>query len=90
MKVTLVGIKHISGTSKTSGKPFAFDSACLYGDMSKRDTENGGKGFDVYTPAIPDRYADIISESNIGKEFEMEFYYANGRTNIGYAALAKK
>lgn len=89
-KVTLVGIKHIAGTSKTTGKAFAFDTACLTGEMSDRDIERGAKGLDVLTPVIPDRYKDILCNENIGKDFDMEFYFANNRTNIGYAALASK
>lgn len=90
MKAKLVGIKHISGNSKKDGKAFAFDTACMTTDMPTRDVEKGAIGLDVVTPVVPERYADILCASNIGKDFEVEFYFANGRTNIGYCAVSGK
>lgn len=87
MRAQLIGIKHIKG--EKNGKSFAFDVACLTTAMSDRDKERGAKGMDVHTPSVPDRYVEILNESNIGKEFEVDFYYANGRENLGYANLVK-
>ncbi len=89
MKATLVGIKHISGNSRRTGVPFSLDVACLTSDMPDRDVQNGAKGLDVCTPVIPDRFLGLLTESNIGKDFRIEFYFANGRTNIAYCDLWK-
>lgn len=84
MRVTLIGIKHLKGTSNRTGKPYAFSTGCFTSAMSDRDKENGCKGMDVHTPTIPDRFADVVKESAIGKDFDAEFYYSNGRENLGY------
>lgn len=89
MRATLVGIRRISGNSKSTGKPFQLEIACLTSDMSDRDVKNGSKGLDVLTPVIPDRFAGVLNESNIGKNFTIEVYFANNRTNIGYCDLLK-
>lgn len=86
MKTTLIGLKHIKGESKRTGKSFDMTIACLTAPMQDRDIENGSKGLDVRTPAVPDRYRDLLTDSAIGKDFEIEFYFAGGRENIGYAA----
>lgn len=87
MKVKFIGLKHISG--EKNGKQFAFNVACMTSPMGQRDADRGAVGLDVHTPSVPDRYVDLLSEGNIGKEFDVEFYYANNRENIGYCALAK-
>lgn len=89
MKMQFVGIKHIVGDSSKNGKHFDFHVACLVSPMEQRDIEKGAHGMDVHTPTIPDRYKDILCEANIGKDIEAEFYYSNGRENIGYCALIK-
>ena len=89
MNGKLIGIKHISGTSKKDGKPFSFSVACITTDMNEKDVNNGSKGLDVHTPTIPERCAGYLNESAIGKDIEVEFYYANGRENIAYCNLLK-
>lgn len=89
MKMQFVGIKHIKGTSSRNGKPFDFYVGCLVSPMEQRDIDNGARGMDVHTPTIPDRYREILSEANIGKDVNCEFYYSNGRENIAYCELAK-
>lgn len=90
MRAQLIGMKHISGNKKSDGEAFAFDVACLTSAMSDRDKQRGAKGMDVHTPTVPERFADILNESNIGKEFEVEFYYSNNRENIAFVQLASK
>lgn len=89
MRGQLVGIKHIKGTSAKTGKDFAFSVACISTPMSERDKENGAKGADVHTPTIPDRLVGVLCDANIGKEIEIEFYFANGREGIAYCEIAK-
>lgn len=90
MKMQFVGLKHIKGDSAKTGKPFDFFVACLVSPMDKRDVEKGSVGMDVHTPTVSDRFSEILSEGNLGKDVDVEFYYANGRENIGYCALAAK
>ena len=87
MKAAFIGIKHVSGTSQKTGRDFAFDVACITSPMDARDAECGAKGLDVHMSTIPDRWKEILSDANVGKEIDVEFYYANGRENIGYCAL---
>lgn len=88
MKVKFVGKKHISGTK--NNRTFDFDVACFSSEMSERDKQNGSSGLDVHTPAVPERYKDLLVPDNFGKDFELELYWANGRENIGYCALLGK
>lgn len=89
MKGQLIGIKNIKGNKKSNGEAFAFSVACISTPMSDRDKDNGSKGCDVHTPAIPDRLAAVLNDSNIGKELDIEFYYSNGRENIAYCNIVK-
>lgn len=90
MKMQFVGLKHIKGDSAKTGKPFDFFVACLVSPMDDRDIEKGSVGNDVHTPTVPDRFSSLLCEGNIGKNVEVEFYYANGRENIAYCALVGK
>lgn len=82
-----IGLKHIQGTK--DGRGWSMDIACLTTSMSERDANNGAKGDDVHSVGIPDRYKELFVEKNLGKDFEVELYYANKRENLAYAALAK-
>lgn len=87
MKMKLVGIKHMAGNSRKTGKPFDFWSACFLSDMSERDVnDHCGKGQDVHTMTIPERFVADLNENSIGKDFNVETYYNAGRENIGYVA----
>lgn len=90
MKAQFVGLKHISGTSTKTGKEYAFDVACLVTPMSDRDAQKNAVGQDVHSPTIPDRYLNVLCKENIGKEVEVDFYFAGGRENLGYCALVGK
>ncbi|MDE6016516.1 MAG: hypothetical protein K2H41_12615 [Acetatifactor sp.] len=61
--------------------------ACITSPMDAKDTERGAKGLDVHMPTVPDRWKEVLSDANVGKEIDVEFYYANGRENVGYCAL---
>lgn len=86
-KGKFVGLKHING--EKDGRKFDFFTACIVSEMSERDVERGARGQDVHTPSVPERYLDVLCEKNIGKEVNVEFYYANRRENIAYCELAK-
>lgn len=88
MRGKFVGIKHISGTSKKDDKPFAFSVAVINTEMSERDINNGAKGEDSHTVTIPDRLAGVLNDANVGKDVNVEFYYANNRENLAFADLA--
>lgn len=92
MKCKFIGIKHVSGISKKEGKSFDFSTAMLTSEMSDRDKENGSHGLDVHVVSIPERFLDILKESNLGADCDVDFYYsrtASGvcRENIGYISL---
>lgn len=86
-KSKLIGIKCIQGTK--DGRAWSLKIACLSSEMTSRDAERGASGSDVHSPAIPERYADLLCEKNIGKEFDVEYYYVKGREQIAYASLVK-
>lgn len=91
MKMKLVGVKHMKGTSKKSGKPFDFWAAMFLSDMSDKDvSEREARGQDVHTMTIPDRFMSDLCEGNIGKDFQVETYYNSGRENIGYVSMVSK
>lgn len=87
MKGQFIGIRHVEGTSQKTGREFSFDVACITSEMSERDINRGARGIDVHTPTVSDRWKEVFSADNLGKEIEVEFYFANGRENIAYAAL---
>ncbi len=90
MKAQFIGLKHISGTSTRTGKDYAFNTACIVTPMSERDVQKNAVGQDVHNPVIPDCYANVLCEQNVGKDIEINFVYANGREIIGYCTLAGK
>jgi len=90
MKMKLVGVKHMSGKSKKNGKNYDFWSAMFLSDMTERDvSDRNGRGQDVHTMSIPERFMGDLNENSIGKDFQVETYYAGGRENIGYVAPVK-
>lgn len=86
-KCKLIGVKQVSGTSKKTSKPFNFVTAILISDMCERDVQNGAWGQDVHNVIVPDHAKDVLVAGNIGKEFEIQFYYAGRSEGVGYAAL---
>lgn len=90
MKATFVGICHFSGVSKRTGKDFTVHQAYMTSDFDEKKLKEGSVGQDVHKLLIPDRYRDIFIQENIGKEFDVELYYANGNEYIGYACPVAK
>lgn len=92
MKCKFIGIKHVSGISKKDGSFFDFSTAMLTSEMSDKDKANGSHGLDVHVASIPERFIDILNESNLGKDCDVDFYYSRtasgaSRENIGYISL---
>lgn len=84
-----VGIKHATGTSKKDGKAFDFWTANIVTEMSERDVEQReGKGKEVHSVSIPKSLMEVLTPENVGREGEFEFYFTNGREQLGYARLS--
>lgn len=89
MKVKLIGIKKVSGVSKATGKEFSFSTANMISEFSARDIDKGAVGSDVHTCTIPERLIGVITPDNIGKEFDVDFYFTQRGECLGYAAPIK-
>lgn len=87
MKSMLVGIKTVKGVSKKTGKDFNFTIANFTSEFSEKDKANGSVGCEIHTCTVPDRLIDLIVAKNVGKSFEVDYYYTTRGQNIGYAAL---
>lgn len=86
----LIGIKRLKGENKTTHKPYDFTVACFTSDFTEGDIENhDAKGQQVHAPSVPDSFKEVITEKNIGKEFEVSYFFQNGREQIGFCQLLK-
>lgn len=91
MNATFVGIRHITGVSKKTGKDFTIHRASFVSDFPDRHVQMGSVGQEVHSLPIPDRYAELFTAENIGKQFELDLYFANNEERIGYASpIAKR
>lgn len=85
----LVGVKHAVGVGK-SGKPFDFYKACFVSDMTAAEVQQGSAGQSVHDVLVPDALLNVLNTGNVGKDFQADFYFANGNERIGYAMLVDK
>lgn len=88
MKGTFVGLKHSVGESKKDGKHYDFWTANIVTDMSENDVEKReAVGLETHSPSVPKSLLEVLTKANVGKHGEFEFYFANGREQLGYAKL---
>ena len=88
MKGKFVGLKHVSGKT-ADGREFAFDNALFVTDLGERDVQKGAVGQDVHSVSVPKDMTAVCSEANVGKNVEVEFYYANKREQLRYCTILK-
>lgn len=88
MNGKFIGIKRMVGESKKDGKKFDFSIACIVTDFTEKEVEKfNAAGNNVHAVSVPDHYKDVLTEKNLGKTGEFEFYFAGRGENLAYCRL---
>lgn len=56
--------------------------ACLVGDFTARDIQNGSFGSNVEQVFLPDTQFNYLTSKDIGKEVELNYDVVNGRAYL--------